>query len=159
MRGGDISTGKKNGLLTEGSSAALPSISNAGMAEAATVWSRRRMVLPCGVEGETAFPHHSNLLIFIQAHMFSHATLRRTIADEPLRFPKSSWFSPWASKAGKTRMGRFVNQRRDNTLHHVSQHSEGRDHDEIDEAWNQRQRRILEFIMSGVLRILFFFSL
>lgn len=37
MRGGDISTGKKNGLLTEGSSAALPSISNAGMAEAATV--------------------------------------------------------------------------------------------------------------------------
>lgn len=69
--------------------------------------------------------------------MFSHATLRRIIANEPLRFAKSSSYSPWASKAGETRMGGFVDQRRDDTLHHVSQHGEGGDHDEIDEPWKQ----------------------
>lgn len=96
------------------------------------------MVLLSGVKWAKAFLHDSNLLILTLAHLFSHATLRRIIANEPLRFQNSGLFSPWAPKAGKTRMGGFVDQGCDDTLHHVSQHSEGGDHDEIDEPWKQQ---------------------
>lgn len=43
-------------------------------------------------------------------------------------------------------MGRLVDERRDDALHHVSQHSEGGDHDEIYEPWNPSERRSWELV-------------
>lgn len=54
--------------------------------------------------------------------------------------------SPGASEASQARMGRLLDQRRDDALHHVRQHSEGRHHDEVDEPW--RHTEGMSFISS-----------
>lgn len=47
--------------------------------------------------------------------------------------------SPRAAKSSKTWMGGFVDERRDDSFHHVCQHSEGGHHDEVYEPWRHRQ--------------------
>lgn len=143
MKGGGIST-CTNGLLTEGSSAALrASIRHAAVAGQLPRFNHGQ--LPGKLQSVPFKGKLFPLLIRIYplalcgrpclAEFGAACNHLETLYLRERRLPRGRLSSPGAAEAGQARVGRLLDQRRDDALHHVRQHGEGGHHDEVYEAW------------------------